>query len=310
MAAPQPAEPGGNDFDRAARYAVKGAAAATFHWVFPGLTRTHPFKRWLDSQSAPRPGEPDRRCDTIAELVDDEGASPPWAAVLELFAGPDADAIDRTLEYLGRFRRELLHSPHGHDRYPFTAALVFLTEAPGTKALDMMPPGEVGLSLVFRPRVLVLPDEDAVALLKAIEDNPELSGLLAWPPLMKGGERDEVIAAWRALAEQVPEERRRTLGTVALIFADLAGRKPEWQKGLEGMGVNESSVLREVRQAEAVKNYRDILLRWLRLRAKGELSPVLRKRVEAQNNLTELSRWVDLAMEAESIEAFEANISR
>jgi hypothetical protein len=234
--------------------------------------------------------------------------------VLELFAGPDPDAVDRTLEYLGRFRRELLHGPHGHDRYLFTATLVFLTEAPGTRALDMVPPGEEGLSLVFRPRVLVLPDEDAVALLKAIEDNPELSGLLAWPPLMKGGEQDEVIATWRALAEQVPEEQRRTLGSVALIFADLAGRKPEWQKGLEGLGVNESSVLREARQEggrEAdVKRSRDLLIRVLRSHFPGEVTPAVQQRIEVQNDPTELSRWFDLALEAGSIEAFEAKISR
>jgi hypothetical protein len=79
-----------NDFDRAARYAVKHGPQETRQWLFPRL----------DSQSAPRPGEPDRRCDTIMELVDEQKLTPPWACVIERFT--EADAIDRTLEYVAR----------------------------------------------------------------------------------------------------------------------------------------------------------------------------------------------------------------
>ena len=43
------------------------------------------FSRWLDSQSAPRPGEPDRRCDTIMELVHREGLSHTRAVVIMYF---------------------------------------------------------------------------------------------------------------------------------------------------------------------------------------------------------------------------------
>jgi hypothetical protein len=86
-----------NDFDRAARHAVKASTAGTVRWLFPRLTASVGYHRWLEAQSAPRPGEPDRRCDTIAELTDDEGLIPPWACVIELFTEPDGDAIDRTL---------------------------------------------------------------------------------------------------------------------------------------------------------------------------------------------------------------------
>ena len=85
------------------------------------------FGRWLDSQSAPRPGEPDRRCDTILELVHSEGSTHPRAVVIELFTNADADALDRTGEYLWRFRREVRHGPHDRDKYPFVAAMIFLT---------------------------------------------------------------------------------------------------------------------------------------------------------------------------------------
>jgi hypothetical protein len=47
--------------------------------------------------------------------------------VIELFTRADADALDRTGEYLWRFRRELRHGPHGRDKYHFVAAMIFLT---------------------------------------------------------------------------------------------------------------------------------------------------------------------------------------
>src|ERR1700733_6515088 len=113
-------------FDQIARYLVKDEPTEFLAWVFPRLEARLRFSRWLDAQSAPRPGEPDRRCDTIAEVVHREGLSHPRAVVIELFTQADADALDRTGEYLWRFRREVRHGPHGRDKYPFVAAMIFL----------------------------------------------------------------------------------------------------------------------------------------------------------------------------------------
>lgn len=149
-----------NDFDRAARCAVKECPSATMRWLFPRLKPGVRYRGWLDAQSAPRPGEPDRRCDTIAELIDDEGLTTPWAAVIELFTEADSDAIDRAVEYVGRFRRELRHGPHGRDRYPFVVALVFLTGASAEVALNTNLPGMEEVGMWFGPRVLDLRAED------------------------------------------------------------------------------------------------------------------------------------------------------
>ena len=81
-----------NDFDRAARYVVKNGPQDALRWLLPRLPASLRYSRWLDAQSAPRPGEPDRRCDTIMEL--DDQAGQPWACVVELFTEPDSDAID------------------------------------------------------------------------------------------------------------------------------------------------------------------------------------------------------------------------
>src|SRR5262245_34428384 len=138
-----------NDFDQAARHATKLDPPESLRWMLPHLLARMKFRRWLDSQSAPRPGEPDRRCDTIAEVVDEDGAGPPWAVVVELFTGPDADAVDRSLEYLGRFRREMRHGPYDRDRYQLAVVLVFLTSPPAELALDMALPGQENVVLRF-----------------------------------------------------------------------------------------------------------------------------------------------------------------
>ncbi len=168
-----------NDFDQAGRFEVKGSPDAHLAWMFPGAWKKLTFSRWLDSQSAPRPGEPDRRCDTIAELVDRKRKSPPLACVVELFTGPDADALDRCGEYLWRFRRELRHGPHGQDKYPFVAALIFLTGRCSEREVRVKLPGEAGVIHVLAPRVLELESEDAVAFLDAIEQNRRASS----PPM-------------------------------------------------------------------------------------------------------------------------------
>ncbi len=70
--------------------------------------------------------------------------------------------------------------------------------------------------------------------------------------------------------------------------------------------MNESSLLREVRRDEALRVRRESLLRVLRARFKTDPSPDVHKRLEAQADLAELSRWFDLALEAPTLAAFEA----
>jgi hypothetical protein len=62
-----------NDYNQAARLAMKEEPRGQLRWLFPRLPDWLGYRRWLDSQSAPRPGEPDRRCDTIADLGDERG---------------------------------------------------------------------------------------------------------------------------------------------------------------------------------------------------------------------------------------------
>lgn len=287
-----------NDFDRGARYAVKMEPEGTIRWLFPRLAESFHFHRWLDSQSAPRPGEPDRRCDTIAELVDEEGLNPPWAGVVELFSEPDSEALDRAVEYLSRFRRELRQGPHGRDKYPFAVGLVFLTGAARQRRLDMNLPGMPEVGLWFGPRVLDLSEEDALAHLESIEQNGLPRGLLVWVPLMTGGQSAEVVRRWRLLAET--DERGLTLADLALNFARLAGCWDVWKEGLEGIMLKSSPYIDEVR-AEMLQK---AVLSVLEARFPGQVPAVVAERVKTEIDLARLEEWLQRASTA-SLEGFQ-----
>ncbi len=293
-------------FDQVARYLVKDEPSEFLAWVFPRLDPRLRFSRWLDAQSAPRPGEPDRRCDTIAELIDKDGTSPPWLAVLELFTRPDPDALDRIVEYLGRFRREIRHGPYQRDRYLIVAAMIFLTDSPAELLLDMTLPGETDVSFRFRPRSVVLADQDAIETLTAIRDNRCGRTLLPWVPLMLGGGTPEAVAAWKELVETVPDRNRRLdYGAAVLQFAELTKCEAIWRNALEGWHVEESQISKEweakaVAKAEA-RVARDSVLCVVRSRFPGALSPDILAAVDRQQNLKELLRWMEVAATATDV---------
>jgi hypothetical protein len=73
--------------------------------------------------------------------------------------------------------------------------------------------------------------------------------ILVWVPLMAGADRPEVIRRWRDLAmRQQRLDLRGSYGSLALVFAEMAGRKAIWQTGLEGFDMQESTIMRQWRK--------------------------------------------------------------
>ena len=131
-----------NIYDQAGRFAVKLAPAGLLRWRLPRLDADLIFARWLETQNIPFPGEPDRRCDTVAEMVSVSGQQPPWAFVIELQTEPEPSMQERELEYVLGVRRQLRHGPHGRDKYLVGGLLFNLTGPAQSGRLDMVPPGE------------------------------------------------------------------------------------------------------------------------------------------------------------------------
>src|SRR3954447_13544597 len=61
-----------NVFDQAARYSVQFDPLGFLRWVMPGRAPPWRFRGWLDTRSLPFPGTPDRTCDTVADLAEDD----------------------------------------------------------------------------------------------------------------------------------------------------------------------------------------------------------------------------------------------
>jgi hypothetical protein len=74
-----------NDFDQAGRFQLKSYPQAHLDWLFPITARVMCWSRWLDSQSAPRTGEPDRRIAASLALTFSQltKSRPVWKPVLE-----------------------------------------------------------------------------------------------------------------------------------------------------------------------------------------------------------------------------------
>jgi hypothetical protein len=292
------------ELDQTARYALKLAPAEAIRWLLPDLDADLAFTRWLDTETIAFPGEPGRRCDTVAELVSRAGRSAPWALVLEAEARPTATILDRVLEYEARLLRRLRHGPHRRDRYLVAAVVIFLRGRKRELKLQMRLPGtELGLGLTAG--AMSLARESAATTVGRIGRGEFGRSVLPWVPLMAGGDEAAVVAEWVKLAAGEADARHRAdYPGLALVFADSVGRLPVWQQALEGFDVWESQVIREWK-AEARQSD---LLQVLRDRFQTEVPTDLVERVEQTTDLGVLSQWLSAAVTTSSLDAFRAAI--
>src|SRR4051812_47802984 len=84
-------------------------------WLEPKLDPDLKFARWLPTQMIAFPGEPDRRCDTVAELISRSSSQAPWLYILEVEARARLRFLDRLFEYQARANRKLRHGPRNRD---------------------------------------------------------------------------------------------------------------------------------------------------------------------------------------------------
>jgi hypothetical protein len=299
-----------NVFDQTARFAAKADPPGFLRWLIPGLPPGLAFQGWLDARTLPFPGEPDRTCDTVAELFDPSEPSIRWALATEFQAEPDANILDRLLEYLARLRRELRHGPRHRDKYRVAAALVHLTGRRAADTLDMTLPGgsAVGLRLTIASRALRV--EDAVSTLAEIADGRTSRWLLPWIPLMKGGGKPTMLEEWKRLAGAEPNPIwRANYASLALVFAGLTRHLDEWTQALEGWNMKESTVVNEWKAEGKVEGQRDSLLQLLRLRFPDEIPGDLLEAIGAEFDRGKITQGITAAVKAASIEEFRA-ISR
>jgi hypothetical protein len=98
-----------------------------------------------------------------------------------------------------------------------------------------------------------------------------------------------------------------------VLFAELTGCVPQWQAGLEGWDMRESTVVAEWKaegRAEGkAEARRSDILELLREKFGPTISPDLAATIERQTDIDVLSRWFRAAIRAETLEAFCAELA-
>lgn len=298
-----------NIYDRYSRFTVKLDPDGFLRWL---LRRPDPdlrFRRWLESQPAARPGEPERRCDTVAELQHASGRAPPWALLIELQIGPDPDMLERLLEYLGRTRREVRYDPKTRDKYLVAAAVVNLSGVQAVPRLDMVLPGETGNEFHWSPTVRNLEEESAAELLTEMEAGRVALCLLPWVSLMAGGDRPDIIEQWKTLASrETGPHRRADYGALVLIFSRITKREDVWRTGLKEWNMSESTIIDEWLAEGRAQAFQQSLMDYLGRFFPQGIPPDLEAMIDAQKDPAVLQHWLKLAYRANSADEVRAAI--
>lgn len=293
-------------YDQAARFAAQADPHAVVRRVVEPTGAALRFREWIDTRTIPLPGGPDRTADLVAALDDPGGG--PALLILEFQSQHDPDKLDVTLEEAGILRGHARHGDDRKGRYRVLTALVYLQgRCPGA-VLDMTLPG--GFGTRHAPLVWDVGDDAAAAALDAVGAGGASWGLLFWVPLMAGGRDEGVVARWKdVVARVVPDRRTRgNLAGIALVFAELVGRRAEWVRGLEGSEMTESQIVNEwISQGEArgkLTERRQNLLKLLNKRFPGAVPDDVTKLVNEQESLELLGHWFDAAAEAYTFQQF------
>ena len=97
--------------------------------------------------------------------------------------------------------------------------------------------------------------ESAAQSLDRIERGEIGLCILLWVPLMAGADQADIVRRWRDLAmRQQQLHLRAAYVTLAVVFAEMAGRTTLWQTGLEGFNVQESKIMRSWSESGALTN--------------------------------------------------------
>ena len=290
-------------YDQAARWAARADAASVPLRLLRDQGRAFAFREWLDTRTLPLPGGPDRTADLVAAIDDPAAPALPWLLVQEFQSEHDPGKLDTTLLEVATLRATARHGADRQGRYRAVAALVHLAEPCPEALLDMTLPSGAGTrhqALVWNVR-----QDDAASTLGKVATGELSWGMLFWVPLMAGGGDGTVIQRWGEVVEKiVPDEARGPLLRIALVFAELSRRVPEWRRVMAGFTLTESAIVNEWKQEAwdeaTLRATRKNLLALIDGRFPGQLQPGFRKMGEQQESLPLLDLWFGVAAATDS----------
>ncbi len=223
--------------------------------------------------------------------------------------------LERLGEYSFRLRREVRHGVGQAGKYQVFGVLLNLTGPAQSAELDLREASVGDAGLHFRAVQFTLREEGAGGTLARIASGELASCVWPWIPLMQGGAELVNLEEWKRLALSEPDAKRRAdFGGLALVFAELAGRRDIWRQTLEDWNVQVSQQVlewqakarQEGRQEGEITKARANLVRSLELRFGSPLPADLADEIAARRDLDVLNRWFDAAITSPDLDAFRA----
>jgi hypothetical protein len=253
------------------------------------------------------PGTRQRLCDGIAELTDLRRGGLPFAALLEVQTEPDPTMTGRLMLAGGLLWLTVKPTQLPGDRYELVGVVLNLTGTADAARQCLLGTAEWTL----RPVEVNLETLDAGELLEQMAVGTAPPEMLALVPMMHRGGEMGIIQRWCELVGAETDPRRRADHALAVVFAERVGRRDAWHDALKGFSMIESPLIAELLgQAEAraearaeVKAKADALLRVIQKRYR-ELPEELMTAIRASTDSAQLDRWLDVALEAETLAQF------
>ena len=240
------------EFDKGARYLAKQNPHGFVAWLWRPAATPLRFHSWLDTRRLALPASGDHTCDTVAAFRLPDQPEPTHALVTDFKARSERGAVSQVLDYVVRLHLE--PPPEMAAPLHLGRVVINLTGAPQESALSMVFPGLAACGWRFGVLQRTLLEESAAATLADILGGRTTRWLLPWIPLMHGGGHTAIIRGWQRAAQAEPNpEVRATLGSLALVFAELAKRGTVWQDGLRGWNVLKSKIVEEWREEARVE---------------------------------------------------------
>jgi hypothetical protein len=291
-----------DDHDKTCKIAARAIDAPGFlRWVLPARhIAGYDFERWLPTETLAMPGEPERRCDTVAGFQHAAGLQPPLAYVVEFMTTPRTGTLPRLAEYCLRVHREVPVQRDPRVPYRVLCAVVYLTGAEQANTFAMEPDeagDDVGLWLSVHR--ITMAKEDAVATVAAVAADTVTRAALPFVPLMRGANDPELVKRWRQVTCTDSElQQQATIGFLALTLAKLMPWVEVWNGGLANMGVEKSPYWEEIRVGGRVEGRveqaRQSVIDLLQDRFGNEVAAELTPRVVQTTDLAVLNRCMRL----------------
>jgi hypothetical protein len=287
-----------SDYDRACKAAARGVDVEGFlRWATPpSLATVYTFTGWLNTETITMPGQPDRRCDTVAGFRHRAGMKPPLALIIEFSTVPRTETLARLAEYSLRVHREVPLQRDPLVPYRVLCVLLNLTGPKQSGLWEMEDDEMTGLTLRIEARVLTLREEDATATVEAVLRGDLSRAVLPFVPLMRGADDRDLVGRWRTAGESEQDrERRGSLGFLASSFLPLVPHRSVWVEGLKGWNMEESPYWAEIRQGGRVEQTQRLLVQLMQTRLGATIAAELSPRVAQMTDLPTLERCVLLA---------------